>query len=224
MSTPKPQDIPLYNLSEISRWVGVPPATIRSWAFGRKYWADGREKLFQPLFKIADPTGRRLSFSNIAEAHILAATRRNEIAMADVRAAIDMLQADDRHADHPLLTGKFFRNGKRLFVEFLNEKIAASKPIQGQRPLGDLLDAYLERIVRDDRDHPVRLFPMPKNDNRSVMLDFTIAGGQPVVVGTGILVEFLRARKNSGESIKSIAEDYGLSAHRVAEAINYLAA
>jgi hypothetical protein len=107
------QDIPLYNLTEAALWVGVPTATMHSWAYGRHYLVAGRRKRSRPLFKIADPEGKRLSFTNMAEAHLLAATRKSGIAMADVRAAIDFVKAGDS-SDHPLLTGKFYKSGKYL--------------------------------------------------------------------------------------------------------------
>ncbi|MGC4084755.1 MAG: DUF433 domain-containing protein [Vicinamibacterales bacterium] len=204
MKKPDPREIPLYNLTEAARWVGVPPSTLRKWMYGRTYPAAGTVRRSEPLFQPADPERGRLSFANIAEAHILDATRKHRIPMADVRAAIDLVLSE-RRSEHPLLTGRFFRYGKRLFVEYLNEKVAAYAPNVGQRPLGDLLDRYLERIERDNKDRPIALFPMRYNESRRVVLDFNVSGGQPVVAGTGILVEHLRDLQKAGVSIDKIA-------------------
>ena len=65
---------------------------------------------------------------------------------------------------------------------------------------------------------------MQRNEHRRVMMDFNIAGGQPVVSGTGILVEFLHERRRAGESIQAIASDYGLSRRAVEEAFRNIAA
>jgi uncharacterized protein (DUF433 family) len=219
-----PRDIPLYNLSEAARWVGVPASTLRKWMYGRTYeTAGGQVRRSLALFSPADPRAQRLSFANIAEAHILDATRKHRIPMADVRVAIDLV-LKDHETSHPLLTGRFYRQGKRLFVEYLSEKIAASRPIEGQRPLGDLLDAYLERIQRDDKDDPISFFPMRYNESRRVVLDFNIAAGQPVIAGTGILVEFIRGLQKAGTSIPDIARNYELDEFTVAEALKYLEA
>lgn len=218
-----PRDIPLYRLSEAARWVGVPPSTLRKWMYGREYPAGGATRYSAPLITPADPDNGRLSFANIAEVHILDATRKHQIPMADVRAAIDLVLREER-SPHPLLTGRFYRSGKRLFVEYLSEKIAAYAPAVGQRPLGDLLEDYLERIERDSRDRVMQLFPMRYNDSRRVALDFNIAAGQPVVAGTGILVEFLRDLQKVGTSIPKIASQYNLDEFTVAEAINYIVA
>jgi uncharacterized protein (DUF433 family) len=218
-----PREAPLYNLTEAARWVGVPASTLRKWVYGREYRAGGKDQWSNRLIVPADEKRGLLSFANIAEAHILDATRKHRIPMADIRAGIDLVLRE-QDSRHPLLTGRFLRTGKRLFVEFLSEKIAASRPIEGQRALGDLLDAYLERIQRDEGENPIAFFPMRGNDNRHVILDFNIAGGQPVVAGTGILIEYLRDLKKAGTSIPKIAKQYGLEESTVAEAIQFIAA
>lgn len=218
-----PQDIPLYRLAEAARWVGVPPSTLHKWMYGRDYLTAAGRRHSEALIKPADYDGGRLSFANIAEAHILDATRKHRIPMADVRAAIDLVLKEHK-SPHPLLTGRFYRSGKKLFVEYLSEKVAAYAPAVGQRPLGDLLDAYLQRIKRDEQDRPIELFPMRYNDSKRVVLDFNVAGGQPTVAGTGILVEFLRDLNKAGTSIPKIATEYQLDEFTVAEAINYIVA
>jgi uncharacterized protein (DUF433 family) len=220
-----PQDVPIYRLAQVARWVGVPAATMHHWAYGRNYHAGGRVKRSAALFTPADGERGLLSFDNIAEAHILDAARKARIAMVDVRAAIDVVLQDYPSASaHPLLTGHFYRHGKKLFVQSLRGKVATSRPIEGQVVLADLLDDYLERIQRDDQGRPIRLFPMRYNESQRVMLDFNVAGGQPVIAGTGILVEFIRDLKKAGTSIPDIARNYGLDEFTVAEAINYIAA
>lgn len=219
-----PIDIPLYSLSQAARFVGVPLTTLQKWVHGRSYEARGSKQWWPNLIEPADRSSGRLSFANIAEAHILASTRSYRIPMADVRAAIDMARKDDA-SEHPLLSGKFYRSGKQIFVDVLSEKVAASKPIEGQRPLGDLLDDYLERITkRDSKDQPIEFFPVRRNDKKSVTLSFYVAGGQPVVSGTGILVEVIRDFHRAGLTVEEIADDYALDKGTVDEAIKYLAA
>ena len=231
----RPYDIPLYRLREAARFVGIHPSTLHKWVHGRDYKAGGSARFSGPVIEAADPTRGKLSFANLLEAHILEVTRREHIQMQDVRYAIYMLRQEDPSERHPLLTGKFSRLGKKLFVDYLSEKIAASRPHAGQRPLGDFLDGvvtqigrdldfYLERIERDAEENPYRLFPVRRNENKVVALDFEVAGGQPVVAGTGIQVEFLRDLQRTGMSIPDIADQYRLKSYVVAEAIEYIAA
>ncbi len=233
--TTRPYDLPLYRLWEGARFVGVAPSTLRKWVHGRDYRAGGSLKFSRPVIEPADPDTGRLSFANLLEAHILEATRKDHISLPDVRYAIETIRKDDPSERHPLLTGRFYRHGKKLFVDSLHEKIAASRPHEGQRPLPDILDSilqqigrdldfYLDRIDRDEDENPYQLFPVRRNEHKVVAVNFEIAGGQPVVAGTGIQIEFLRDLQRSGMNIPDIASQYRLKSQVVAEAIEYLAA
>src|ERR1700730_8781818 len=131
MKRSDPLEIPLYGLGEAARWAGVPVSTLRKWVYGRDYPAAGGKRRSLPLIIPADERAGLLSFANIAEAHILEATRKFNIPRADIRAAIDLWSTSDP-SPHPLLTGKFLRLGKTVIVEFLNEKVSASRPREGQ--------------------------------------------------------------------------------------------
>lgn len=227
----RPYDVPLYRLREAARFVGIAPSTLQKWVRGRYDTASGSAPIIRP----ADPAACMLSFANLLEAHILEVTRKEDISLRDVRYAISVLEEEDPLERHPLLTGKFYRHGKKLFVESLSEKIAASRPHEGQRPLGDFLDRvverigrdldfYLERIDRDADEIPYQLFPVRRNARKVVAVNFEVAGGQPVIAGTGIQIEFLRDLQRSGMTISEIANQYKLAGEAVAEAIEYIAA
>jgi uncharacterized protein (DUF433 family) len=218
--TQDPVELPFYHLATAARWVGVPTSTLDKWVYGREYLVGGKTKRSRPLISVADADRGLLSFANIAEAHILAATRGHRILMSDIRAAIDDVQADNPSAAHPLLTGKFFRRGRTLFVERATEKISASSPTQGQRFLRDF-DAYLERIEINQGQF-IRLFPVRRNENKVVVLNSDVAGGRPIIAGTGILVEYVQDLRKTGLSTRKIAEQYGLDEMTVVQALNYI--
>lgn len=229
-----PSEVPLYRLREAARFIGIPPSTLHKWVYGRDFSSAGSRRHSERLLVPADPARGFLSFANLAEAHILEVTRKNRIPMPDVRSALDILRKEDPHESHPLLTGKFYHQGKRLFIESLSEKISVAKPTVGQRQLGEEimtleqikrdLDFYLDRIGRDEEENPLELFPVRRNANKHVVINFEIAGGQPVVAGTGIQVEFLRDLQRSGMAIPDIASQYRLQSDVVAEAIEYIIA
>jgi uncharacterized protein (DUF433 family) len=224
MLKPDPIDVPLYSLHAVARWVGIPPTTLHKWVYGRDYPAGGRIRRSRPLITPADPKTGKLSFANIAEAHLLNVTRKYRISMADVRAAIDLVQRSQPGAKHPLLTGHFYRRGKYIFVDYLSTKIAASRPIQGQPLLGHEFDEYLERIERDERGKVLRLFPVRHNERKTIVLNSGVAGGQPIIAGTGILVEYVQDLRKAGLSAPEIAAQYGLDEEKIVEAIRYIAA
>ena len=220
--THDPIDIPLYSLRTAARWVGVPHSTLQKWVHGRNEVVRGRRYKSPRLIIAADPERGLLSFANIAEAHVLEATRGFRISLADIRGAIDMAQKLDPSAKHPLLTGKFFRRGKKIFVEYLEQKLSASSPIEGQAFL-ETFDAHLERIELKDRGKRIRLFPVRRNENKIVVLNSDVAGGRPIIAGTGILVEYVQDLYKAGLSAKKIAEQYGLDETTIVQAIEYIA-
>jgi uncharacterized protein (DUF433 family) len=221
-----PREVPLYSVAEAAFIVGVPSMTLHQWLYGRDYKAKGEIRTSLPLITPADSRNGILSFANLAEAHVLNAIRKHKFAMSAIREAIDAIKRQfPSEQVHPLITGDFYRNGKTLFIKKLNETINLSRPKQGQRVLGgDMLDTVLQRITRDERELPVRLFPMRHNADARIMVDLFIASGQPVISNTGILADFIHERHVTGESVEEIAQDYGIDERAVADAIRYVEA
>ncbi len=84
------REIPRYSVSEVSHYLRIPEKTLSSWLFGRQYTISGALRISPPVIAPADPTGSRLSFCNLVEAHILESTRdRDEVPMSAVRDALD---------------------------------------------------------------------------------------------------------------------------------------
>lgn len=220
--TPDPIDVPLYSLGTAARWVGVPRSTLDKWVNGRDEVIGGRRRKYKPVIIAADPDRGLLSFANIAEAHILESIRDARISLVDIRAAIDIAHRDNP-SSHPLLTGRFFKRARKIFVEYLSKKISASSPTEGQQFL-ESFDASLERIELKDRGQRIRLFPIKRNETKIVVLNSDVAGGRPIIAGTGILVEYVQDLYKAGLSAKKIAEQYELDEMTIVKAIEYIAA
>src|SRR5262249_11369553 len=127
---------------------------------------------------------------------------------------------------HPLISTQFYTDGKDLFIKEVESTISASQ--KGQLGLEPILEAYLERIDRDDNGYPTRLFPLRigkgKEQPKRVAIDPNLSSGQPVIAGTGIMVSIVHARLRAGETIKTLANDYGLKPSEIEEAIEYFEA
>src|SRR5438128_210294 len=67
---------PLYTVKEAAYYLGVEQQTLTTWFFGRHYDTKFEgEKFWERVIVPADPELKLLSFFNLAEAHVLAATR-----------------------------------------------------------------------------------------------------------------------------------------------------
>src|SRR5579862_5107479 len=148
------RDTPRYTVQEVALYLHQKPRTVHTWFFGRSYHTRSGKQFWPPLVTPAghDPHGFSLSFFNLAEAHVLSATRyRYNISVKKIREAIKFVYDQSKEL-HPLLSKKFETDGVDLFLRYLSEHgeekiVNISK--QGQLGLRDILDSYLKRIDRD---------------------------------------------------------------------------
>jgi uncharacterized protein (DUF433 family) len=215
------EEQPAYSVAEASRYLSIPPATLRSWVVGRKHPTDSGPKLFKPIIQLPADIRAGLSFVNLVEAHVLDAIRRHhQVPLSKIRQAIDYLR---RHfsSKHPLAEQRFETDGLDLFIDKFGQLINVTQ--SGQIALRDLLKAYLHRVEHDAAGTAVKLYPFTrKRDLREpkvVVIDPHISYGRPVLVGTGIPTAVVAERYKAGESIDELAEDYGRSRNEIEEAI-----
>lgn len=181
-------------------------------------------KRSMPLIVPADTASLRLSFVNLAEAHVLSAVRREHgVKLDNIRQAIDYAKKKFG-AKRPLVDQDFETNGIDLFIKHLGLLVNASK--DGQLGMNVVLSAYLKRIERDTNGIPIKLFPFTRksenlNQPKKIEIDPTISFGRPVITGTGIRTEILIERFLAGEDMKLLAEDYERPEEEIQEAIRY---
>jgi uncharacterized protein (DUF433 family) len=209
----------------------MPEATLRSWVSGRHYQAAGQSRRSTPLISVDDAAGQHLSFINLVEAHLLAAIRRRHgVKLPKVRNALDYVRREFK-VERPLIGESFQTDGLDLFVERYGQMINASR--QGQRAMREILSVYLQRIERDDRGLPIRLYPFtrtndssesPASDPRLVVMSPAVSFGQPVIAGTGIPVAAIYERYQAGDSVAELARDFRLETSAIEDAIRCEAA
>ena len=215
------EDQPAYSLTEASRYLLIPPATLRSWVAGRKYPTGSGPKFFRPVIELPDNIRSGLSFVNLVEAHVLDAIRRHhQVPLIKIRQAIHYLRKQFS-SKHPLAEQSFETDGLDLFIYKFGQLINVTE--SGQLALRELLKAHLHRVEHDSTGTVVRLYPFTrKRDLREpkvVVIDPHISYGRPVLVGTGIPTAVIAERYKAGESIDELAEDYGRSRNEIEEAI-----
>lgn len=217
-----PRTIPIYSTGEVASMLAVPTSTITSWAFGMRHGAR-IERQFQPVIRAADREGRRLSFVNLIELHVLVALlRHHKLELPAVRKAVRYLGGD-----HPLASEEFRTDGVNVFVERLGELISASQ--EGQVAMREILEAGLQRVEREQH-RAVRLFPFTrpasdlgelKESPRLVAIDPRHRFGAPFLVGSGVDTETIWSRYQAGDSVSLLESEFGASREAVEEAIRY---
>lgn len=225
MSTPPldKRDAPIYSIADASHYLGLPYSTVKSWVAGQRYRsADGVEKFLKPIVRPSDKAKRHLSFRNLVELHVLSLTRREfRIPMQKVRTAVDYMKKEFG-TEHPLSDVPLETDGIDVFVERLEHLVSASR--KGQLTMREVVKQYLQRIDRDKKGMPLRLYPftrasMGAEQPRTVVVDPNLSFGRPVLAGTGIRTSILAERYKAGDTIKELVYDYGLNASVIEEAI-----
>ena len=216
-----PEEQPAYSITEASRYLSIPPATLRSWVAGRKYPTDSGAKFFSPIIQLPADARAGLSFVNLVEAHVLDAIRRHHhVPLNKIREAIHYLRKHFSSA-HPLAEQRFQTDGIDLFVDKFGQLINVTQ--SGQIALRELLKAHLHRVEHDATGNAIRLYPFTRkrdlHEPKVVVIDPHISYGRPVLVGTGIPTAIVAERYKAGESMDELAEDYGRSRKEIEEAI-----
>lgn len=257
---PDRREVPKYRPDEVALYLGIKPRTLRNWFFGYHYSARGKKHIADRLVQPAayNPYGPSLSFYNLAEAQVLAATRQKwtlepavepailaiarpkfgakprrktdiQVSIQAIRNAIDYVS--QWSPVHPLISQYFFTDGKQLFVKQVEEHLGkhgehltVNVSRFGQMAFSSILDLYLERIERDSTG-PVKVYPLRRADDRdkSIVIMPNVASGRPIIAGTGIKVETIWNRYQSGELPEQLSQDYDIDLSGIEKAISYFA-
>jgi uncharacterized protein (DUF433 family) len=212
---------PLYTLSEAARFLGINSQTLTTWLFGRSYDTKAGPQRWKRVIVPADEKLRLLSFYNLAEAHVLAATRyEHEVPFPAVRNAIDRVtQKYPASSKHPLLADDFFTEGKKLFVKTINEIVNLSD----QQLSLSIMDSFLVRVLRDDDHNPFKIYPLRRGepDDKVISIVAGVSQSRPIIDASGIPVLAVWRRFKAGEEPEFIAQDFEVDLSQVNRAISY---
>jgi uncharacterized protein (DUF433 family) len=223
-------DEPAYRAGEVAHILALPVATVKAWAFGQNYqYRGGQPKRFIKLIDAADAKRRYLSFANLCELYVLSALRRNHrIPMPVVRDSLDFVSRE-LGTHRPLIARQFLTNGVDLFYQEAGRLMNASR--QGQHAMdGDFVRA-LQRIERDQRGTPIRLFPLlapaaplAEPDSKpvgAVVIDPRMAFGRPALTRAGVTTAVIADRFLARDDPAEMAADYRVDVADIWEAIRF---
>ena len=215
-------DTPRYALAEGARYIpGLPVATLRSWVLGRTYPVRGGQEEFKRLIDLPDDGDRRLSFTNLIEAHVLYGLRVNRgISIKELRTAIDYAEREFG-ITHLLAHRDLLVGAGNLFIERYGQLVNLGKA--GQLGMKEIIKAYLERVQHDVSGFARSFFPIVPwaPGRRDYLIDPEVAFGKPIIAKHGVRVATIADRYEGDEPIEVLAHDYGLEEEEVRAAITY---
>jgi len=188
----------------------------------------GASRRSEPVIELADAATSRLSFSNLTEAHVLDALRRQyQVELPQIRRAVNYLREHFR-SPRPLIHHQMLTDGKHLFVEAagLEDVINASR--HGQLAMRDLIGLHLRRVEWDKNGFVARLYPFTRSRRsaaeeasqpRVVTMDPRVEFGRPILKVSAVPTAVIADRYKAGESIADLADDYGEDPLDIEEAV-----
>ncbi len=215
-------DAPAYRIHEAADYLRLPAATLRSWVIGRNYPVTAGMRRFEPIIEISDPEKGYLSFTNLVEAHVLSAIRRqHNIPLHRVRDAVHFLRGKFG-SDRPLIEEQFQTDGIDLFVEKMKELVNVSR--KGQVAMREILELHLRRIERNPMGIPIRLYPFTHSKPElqttgTVVIDPAVSFGRPIIRRLGVPTSLIAERYKAGEGVDDLVADYGAERDEIEEAI-----
>lgn len=217
-----PLRMPLYTYAEASRYVNVPPTTVRYWAQGGPYTTKaGKRKRFEPVLSVTPDGG--LSFLNLVELHTLEALRSvHKVRVEDVRKALEYAK-NELHIERLLLSDDLSTYKGEVFIKYYGDLLSLKR--KDQFALRGILEFYLQRVERDEKFNPTKLFPVVENvvdrRERPVEINPRVSFGRPTVSGTSIYTGTVASRFDNGEGIEELALDYDVAPDLIRGAILY---
>lgn len=212
------RDSPMYQPSEVARYLHLPLSTLNNWVEGR----DGKSPAPAVINRPSD-RDLRLSFNNLVEAHVLRALRyEHKISMQAVRRALR--DAEDTFGVKRLLINQgLLAAPGEMFLKEYGRLMSLTR--LNQFAMEEILQRFLRRLVRDVEGLPVRLYPfvgpVASDDRCIITIDPRLSYGRPSLASKGISTAILAERVRAGESPGELAGYYGIDEQDVKEALLY---
>jgi len=215
------RELPTYTLPEAARFLGTSRRTLQDW------FAEGSD-ILRPSSRISRVA--MLSFRDLSEAYVLTLlTKFYRFRLNAVREMMERAKQETGLA-RPLIEADLKILFHSLILEKRSRGCLAREAIDlsgnGNLVFPELVDQLGKRIVRDENNGPLRLFPWrlgsDTDQSRPVSLDPEIVSGRLVVTGTRIPVRVLLGKRNAGSSDGEIARSYRISEDSVRKALLHI--
>lgn len=209
-----------YPVAEAARLAGTSAQNARRWIKG--YSTPGHR--MEPVFGHRHgPDEPRLSFVELVELAVVARFRgasARPIPLERLRAA-HRFAREQLGVDYPFASQRMLVEGGHVLWEFERDDPGGPRLVLDMHGQHVLPGVVLEELQHMDFDEPsglvVRWFP--RGRDASIVVDPERGGGRPIVAGTNIRAEVVRARFDSGESVQDLAEEFEIGIPAVEAAL-----
>ena len=211
-----------YSPAEAARLTGVQTYALKRWLFGYSYHHHGpmtrQAPLWEPQYGV-DQDEPILGFRDLIEARMVGKLRAMGIGMPTIRACLKSA-VEIAQDDHPFSSASFRTDGKRLFLERLND--AGGHDVIDLKLRQHAFAKIIERSFLDlefDERKATRWFLLP--EKQSVVADPQRSFGQPITDQGGIPTNRIAQSVRIEGSISKVARLFEIAADVVRDAVRF---
>ena len=212
----------LYDVPLAAEILGVPRTTLHYWLEG----GDRRGRTYAPVLRPAATGSHAVTWGEFVEARYLREYRRSLGAtMQNLRAFIEHLR-DELAVPYPLASARpWVGPGRHLFISAQEkaglppELWACVEPQSGVMLLLPQAESLLERVEFDPAENGAVVRLRPSGPDSAVVIDPEVRFGSPVV--GGIPTETIAEQVDAGDSVESVARDFGLDLATAIDALRF---
>jgi len=216
---------PLFLAREAAIYLHVPPSTFQTWVHGyERHNGHNRATVGGPLITALDapPGAPNIPFIGLVEGLALSAFRRAGVPMQRIRPALERLETE-MGLRHALASDRLYTDAAEVLFDYgreaSEEKIAQLVVVRNQqRVFAPIVEQYLRHITYGP-DHWATRVRLPGYENTPVIVDPRRSFGRPVIQRVRVPVEELVDRWWAGDSIRVLADDFGLKEAEVEDVI-----
>lgn len=215
----------IYPLPQAARLVGEPARNVRRWLKGYSWkYRDGRSSsgpLWHTRYEGEElPGGLAIGFRDLLELRMVAQFVKYGVHLKVIRATIDAARSHFR-SDYPLTNRRFLTDGRRIFLEAVEETTGAERLIDvlgRQFVFSEVIRPSLYAGIEYDRSGARRWFPVHRS--RMILLDPEVQFGTPIIADAGVPTDAIYdAWKAESRDQVRVARAYGLTPKMVSAAV-----
>lgn len=216
VATSDPGTRPIYTTAEAARYAETSPATAFRWIRGYSYPTLGGRRMSAAIAG-QDAVDRLLSFYDLVEVAMVAAARKANVSMKDIREAL--ATASELYGlERPMITERWKVAGRQIFTE----EVGKVKRYVNLSRHGQTAWRHIEDVLRElEYDHELVARFYPAGRDRPIIIDPTVSFGQPYVRDKGVRTGVVAARFGTGEGIQEVANDLLISVGEAEAALRF---
>lgn len=216
----------IYPLHQAARLVGVEARALRRWlqGYSRKYKGERvrSEPLWETQLRDEGLPEDVIGFRDLLEIRMVSAFVRHGVDLKVIRATVEAASRDFGR-DYPLTNHQFLTDGKRIFLQAIEETSGEPPMIDVLRKqfvFSDIIKPSLYAGIEYGAEGAVRWFPLGKR--KTIVLDPALQFGTPVVTHTGVPTDTIYASYLAeGRDKTMVARVFDLTPKMVNDAVEF---